>query len=297
MSRNATPLLAAPAFPDLDGGAEAFMVQTCLAHPVPGEPSAPEEERSICVAVLITPDEHARRSLRTEAARYVGGRTQVASLCGADWGRKLLMLLHEAESAFIDVVVGIPSTCSGAQSEVMATLQQLRGFGHHQVCTVFVVSTDPAHWRGTGECVVMPHDGDAIAGAIALHAGLAQLSAPQMIECVTTEDVDTVFRSGERLASMYLTDALGLPHAVEVLECSLNGKTNRRVAALFFDDLSLRGYSAAARTLRAAGFSEPVVVAPHGLTVAPILSPSPRCVLVVGGGDDSPTSNERGERV
>lgn len=287
MARNATPLLCALPLPELRGGVELLIVETLLAHPDPTGVGGHENEHGLCVLLLVEPTESERQWMRSEAQRYVGARASVVHVAGDDWAASVGRVLGEFNSAFVDMVFGLPSHSAEVEQRVVALLQALKT-GHHQLCTVVAVTADPAAWPTMGKSTgfAVPNAMSVNAGAIAIHAGLAQVSAPQMIECVTAEHVRAVFGAPGRAATLQMTDALGLLNAIKSVDQTEQLGSLCAAAAFFLDDLGLQGYSAAAGAMRAAGLGEPLIVAPGGLTIPSALNASPRCVLVVMRGDD-----------
>lgn len=283
MARDAKALLNAPLLPKLNGGAEIFVVETLLAHPDPTAKEGHEEERGLCLLVLVDPDERARRRVRAEAALYVGASCSVTPLVGSSWADKCLSQLSQLESAFVDLVLALPDYSESAARQVQALLRSLRSDPHHALCTSVAAAPQPADWSdfsgalGFVEATTM----SSYDCAIWLHAGLAQLSAPALFECVSNEDLSAAWGTPTSPAQLQVVNAMNTPQAGALVR-ELGGGQGPKgsINAFLLDRVSFADYGAFRRTLRTRGFDSPVIVAPAGLTLERLPQGDTLCVIV-----------------
>lgn len=279
MARNATPLLRAQPLPELHGGVELLIVESLLAHPDPSQGDGYEEEHSLCVLVLASPTEVERRMLRVEAQRYISAQASVVPVAGAAWAAEVIRLLDAMESAFIDVVIALPEPPATAEREVTMLLRGLKA-GHHLVSTVVAVAQNPGDWRtlDAGLGMVSAPGHSAAAGAILLHAGLAQRSAaPGLVSCLSGEEINAVWGSSERPAQLSLVDLDG--SRLEVCAHPTPGLESGVIFCLA--PVTLTGYKRVRHALNQADLPEVLIIAPSGLSVWSVRR---QAVLVMGGG-------------
>lgn len=286
--RNAVPLITAAALPDLRGGVELFVVETRLLYPGAGGADG-HQEHGLTVLVLTNPDEAARRRIRSEAPRYVGAQTWTAVLPGDDWASAVTEHLNARDAAFLDLVIELQEPSDQATLQSNSLLRQLRANGRHHLGTVVAVTSTsfarPAMAEQLG-WVVAPQLSAAEA-AILLHAGLAQLSAPDLIEEITAEDLAEVWGPAAQPARLVVSDADQLRHLRQV-------QKDGRIAVFCLDNGTFDQYRTIARDLRAAGIESPRIVVAAGLTLSGPTHADCPCVIVTAG--ESPMFDDPGEQ-
>lgn len=276
--RSAVPLISAAPLPELSGGVELFVVETRLAYPGAGGADG-HQEYGLTVLVLSNPDEASRRRLRAEAPRYVGARTWIAEFPGEGWAAPVAGHLHALDAAFLDLVIGLQEPIGQAALQVRSLMQQLHSKGRHHLGTsVAVVSTAIAQSTMPEQLGwVMAPRMPAAEAAILLHAGLAQLSAPDLIDEVSAEDLVEVWGSAAEPACLAVLDAEHLR-----LLRPLHGSGG--IAAFYLASGTFEQYRGIARDLRAAGIERPRIVAAAGLTLQRPTYAGSTCVIVAAGG-------------
>lgn len=276
--RSAVPLISAAPLPELRGGVELLVVETRLAYPGAGGADG-HQEYGLTVLVLSNPDEASRRRLRAEAPRYVGAKVWIAEFRGEDWATPVAGHLHALDAAFLDLVIGLQEPTGQAALQVSSLMQQLHAEGRHHLGTsVAVASTAIAQTTMPEQLgwVVAPQM-PAAEGAILLHAGLAQLSAPDLIDEVSAADLAEVWGSAAQPARLAALDA-------EHLRLLRPLQKSGGIAAFCLAGGTFEQYRGVARDLRAAGIESPRIVAAAGLTLQWPAYARCTCVIVASGG-------------
>ncbi len=286
MARDARALISATQLMQLDGGAEVFVVRTLLAHPDPAS-AGYEEEHSLCLLVLVSPDEWARRKMRAELAMYIGAQCLITQHPGETWAESVQHSLTQYSSAFTDVVVALPDYSNQAARQVGHLLNGLRSAGHHVLCTALAVAARPGEWSCLDDAVgfVSAQGMSPSECAIWLHAGLAQLSAPMLIECVSDHELALVWGDSSRPALLTIAHSSSLAdlgadkgtHATHGVEAALG-----QVAVFLLGSVRLSDYRALVRSLRGIGIHSAAIVAPAGLIVSNESAGGLTCVIVRG---------------
>lgn len=272
--RSAVPLISAAPLPELRGGVELFVVETRLAYPG----ADGHQEYGLTVLVLSNPDEASRRRLRVEAPRYVGARAWIAEFQGEDWATSVAGHLHALDAAFLDLVIGLQEPIGQAALQVDSLMQQLHAKGkHHLGTSVAVVSTAIAQSTMPEQLGwVIAQRMPAAEGAILLHAGLAQLSAPDLIDEVSAEDLAKVWGSAAQPACLVVADA-------EQLRLLRPVQHGGRIAAFYMGSATFSQYRTIARELAGAGIENPLIVAAARLTLSGRTYEGGPCVIVTAG--------------
>lgn len=276
--RSAVPLITAAPLTDLRSGVEVFVVETRLEYPA-AEGASAYQEHGLTVLVLMNPDEAARRWVRTEAPRYTGARTWIEEFPGDAWAAPVVEHLLALEPAFLDIVIGLHEPTDHVVLQVSSLMEQLRTDGRHHLDTVVAVTVPAVVRPATAVPLgwVAARDMPAAEGAILLHAGLAQLSAPDLIDEVYAEGLAEVWGSAEQPACLVVSDAEQLRH-VQVPQGG--GPT----AVFCLVSPSFAQYRTVVRDLRTAGAESPLIVAAARLTLPGRALEGCPCVIVTAGG-------------
>ncbi|MDG0853381.1 hypothetical protein [Roseateles puraquae] len=255
-----------------------FVVETRLAFPG-ADGGDTHQEHSLTVLVLSNPDETSRRRLRAEVPRYVGARTWIAEFPADDWAGRVVEHLHALEPAFLDLVIGLQEPRDQAVLQVCHLLEQLRVEGRHHLGTLVAVASPEVARPATAEQLgwVLAPQMPAAEGAMLLHAGLAQLSAPDLIEEVSAEDLAGVWGSAAQPACLISADAGQLCH---LPVWSARG----RVAAFCLVSAQFGLYQAMVRDLSALGAENPLIVVAARLTLPGRAIEGWPCVIVTAAG-------------
>ncbi len=197
MGRYATPLLNAPALPNLENGVEVLICEARLAHCATDDPSDTEEEQLMTVLVAVNPSSAQRQAARNLVGTYIAAQSTFEQLpvsCGLDgW---LLQLLHSRVTASVHVVFSLPPAYSAEISrQIQDVMAGLRKSQHHQLVLAIAVSPSPGSW---GDCsgidgFVATDEGDSDRSAIHVFSMLAALMAPGLANCVNWEELRSVF--------------------------------------------------------------------------------------------------------
>lgn len=280
MGRLAKPLLTAPSLPALEGGADLVIVETALAHPDPSNDHGYEEERGLCVLVLIDASEEWRRRARAEVALYSNARCSIVALPGQQWGDAGANLLARFEPAFMDVVVALPEYTGMVEQQVSSLFERLTLAGHHVLCTKVAVARQAGVWRGLDAYLgfAEPQSMAAMDGAIWLHAGLAQRAAPELLDCVSDLDLAALWGGSACPARLTLTSSAAIETGSETLDGGAGARAT--VAVFLLDRVDMSGHAAMARALRRRGFELALIVAAAGLSASRRFGGSGLCVVV-----------------
>lgn len=288
MSRNAAARLCPEPLPPLSGGAELFIVESELEYPDPVGGTRTECERSLCVLVLITPGEEIRRQIRAEASRYVGARCFVQTIEGRGWAVAAGHAINQRMPAFTDIVIGLPQFSEEVQEQIEQLHSLLSGGGVHRLGVWAAVADHPSGWAsltcplGFVKAIQTPSE----LCAIQLHAGLAQLGAPGLVECVSADDVGAALGTPLAPALCLIADLDGWDGLFDEIDLPTEQALMGPAVAFQTAELGLSGYRHAVRSMRSMGLVNLCVVASYGLTLPPLVSTRmPRLVLLIGPSD------------
>ncbi|MEO3715714.1 hypothetical protein [Roseateles flavus] len=264
---------------------ELFIVESELEYPDPTGGACAERERSVCVLVLIAPGEAVRRQIRSESARYVGARCHIQAIEGKEWAAAAADVIHQRPPAFADIVMGLPEFCDEVREQVEQLHSLLTRQGIHRMGVWAAVADRPADWASLSCSLgfVRPAQGPSELGAAQLHAGLTQLGAPGLVECVAAEEVKAALGTPLAPAMCLTADLQGLDDLFN--ELGLPADRTALGPAVVFPSahLGLAGYRRVVMRLRSMGLLNLNVVASHGLTLAPLVNArEPHMVLLIG---------------